>query len=83
MAFLFFLAVFCIDIPNGHCDFVSFVRELLEPKLIGKRLGVYPIAVLMAIYVGIRLFGIGGIVLGPISVLIIYEWMNALTKQAK
>jgi len=61
----------------------SFVRELLEPKLIGKRLGVYPIAVLMAIYVGIRLFGIGGIVLGPVSVLVIYEWMNALTKQAK
>lgn len=61
----------------------SFVRELLEPKLIGKRLGVFPIAVLMAIYVGIRLFGLGGIVLGPISVLIIYEWMNALTKQTK
>ncbi len=61
----------------------SFVRELLEPKLIGKRLGVYPIAVLMAIYVGIRLFGIVGIVLGPVSILIIYEWMNALTKQAK
>ncbi len=61
----------------------SFIRELLEPKLIGKRLGIYPIAVLMAIYVGIRLFGICGIVLGPVSILIIYEWMNALTKQSK
>ncbi len=61
----------------------SFARELLEPKLIGKRLGVYPLAVLMAIYVGIRLFGISGIVLGPVSALIIYEWMNALTKQTK
>ena len=51
----------------------SFVRSLLEPKLIGKKLGVYPIAVLASIYTGIRLFGMTGIVTGPISVLIIYE----------
>ena len=61
----------------------SFLREMLEPRLIGKRLGVYPIVVLTSIYVGIRLFGIGGIVLGPVSVLIIYELTISLTNQAK
>lgn len=61
----------------------SFLRELLEPRLIGKRLGVYPIIVLASIYAGIQLFGVGGIILGPVSVLIIYELTISLTNQAK
>lgn len=61
----------------------SFLRELLEPRLIGKRLGVYPIVILISIYAGIRLFGVGGIVLGPVSVLIIYELTISLTNQPK
>ena len=48
-------------------------RELLEPKLIGKKLGVYPIVIMLSIYVGIKLYGLSGIIMGPISLLIIYE----------
>jgi len=48
-------------------------REFLEPKLIGKRLGLYPIAVIMTIYIGIYIFGISGVLLGPLMLLIILE----------
>lgn len=44
-----------------------FVRELLEPKLIGKRIGVPPLVILLSLYVGIRLFGVWGIIKGPLG----------------
>lgn len=49
------------------------VREFLEPKLIGNRLGIAPVLMLLAIYAGIRLFGVGGIVEGPLALIVIYE----------
>lgn len=51
----------------------AFVREFLEPKLIGKRMGIYPVAVLLAIYTGIKLYGLSGVILGPLSFLLIKE----------
>ena len=37
----------------------SFLREFLEPKLLGGGLGVSPVVVLAAVYLGILLFGAG------------------------
>ncbi len=51
----------------------SLIRELLEPKLVGKDLGISPLAVLMSIYIGVQIYGGVGIVLGPVSALLIYE----------
>lgn len=47
------------------------LREILEPKLMGKELGMKPLYVLMSVYVGIQLFGIGGIILGPVGLTIL------------
>lgn len=51
----------------------NIVREFLEPKLVGKELGVHPLAVIFSIYVGICVYGGAGIVLGPLSALLIWE----------
>ncbi len=48
-------------------------RELLEPKLIGKRIGIAPVFMLLAVYAGVKLFGVGGIVKGPLALIVIYE----------
>lgn len=48
-------------------------RELLEPKLIGKRMGIAPVFMLMVVYAGVKLFGVGGIVKGPLALIVIYE----------
>ncbi len=50
-----------------------FLREILEPKLIGDKLNVFPIVVLLSVFFGIRFFSIGGIVLGPVSFFLIRE----------
>ncbi len=51
----------------------ALTREFLEPKLIGKKMGIYPVVILLAIYSGIKLYGLSGVVLGPFSFLIIRE----------
>ena len=58
-----------------------FVRELLEPRLIGKKIGVSPIAILLSIYAGIKLFGIWGIIAGPLGFVIIYQAYMSLERR--
>ena len=62
-------AVVCVLLYIG----CIFLREILEPRLIGKRVGVSPIAVLVSIYAGLQLFGIWGIVKGPLGFIMIYQ----------
>lgn len=55
------------------------VREILEPKLIGNRIGIKPLYTLIAMYVGVKLFSVAGFFLGPIGLLIIitvYQVIN-------
>lgn len=47
------------------------IREVVEPKLLGGKLGVRPVAAMMAVYVGIQLFGIAGVVLGPLGLILL------------
>jgi sporulation integral membrane protein YtvI len=47
------------------------IREILEPKLIGNRIGIKPLATLVAMYIGVKLFAIAGFFLGPIGLVII------------
>lgn len=51
--------------------FCQIIREVLEPKLVGNRIGIRPLYTLMAMYAGIKLFGIAGFILGPIGLVII------------
>lgn len=46
-------------------------RQFLEAKLIGKEMGLLPFYMLLSMYVGLRLFGIFGFLLGPGALLII------------
>ena len=48
-------------------------RELLEPKLMGKRTGVYPVFMLLSVYAGVKLFGLSGILTGPLSLVVLME----------
>ena len=49
------------------------IREFLEPKIVGKTMGVWPVAVLVSIYAGIQLFGLAGVVKGPLGFVLIYQ----------
>lgn len=49
------------------------IRQVTEPKMIGNQIGMRPIYTIMSMYVGFRLFGVAGFLLGPIGVLIVRQ----------
>lgn len=51
---------------------MSVVRQVLEPKLVSKNIGVHPIFTLIAMYTGFKIIGVIGLLVGPI-VLIIFK----------
>lgn len=51
---------------------MSIARQMLEPKLVSKNIGVHPIFTLIAMYTGFKFIGIFGLLIGPI-VLIIFK----------
>ncbi len=51
---------------------MSIARQILEPKLVSKNIGVHPIFTLIAMYTGFKVIGIMGLLIGPI-VLIIFK----------
>ncbi|NLF80109.1 MAG: sporulation integral membrane protein YtvI [Clostridia bacterium] len=50
---------------------VSGARYILEPKIVGDRVGLHPLAALAAIFIGLKMFGLAGLILGPITLAVI------------
>ncbi len=46
-------------------------RQIFEPKILGKQIGLHPLLTLGSIYVGYSMIGIGGLILGPVIFIII------------
>lgn len=45
---------------------ITVIRQYIEPKIIGHEIGVYPIITLLSMFIGQRLFGLGGLLGVPI-----------------
>lgn len=45
---------------------ISITRSVLEPKFLGRQLGLDPLVTLFALYAGYKLWGIGGMLLAPL-----------------
>ena len=51
-------------------------RQTLEPKILGEQIGLHPLLTLMSLFIGLKIFGFFGIIIGPSLVIIlkaIYE----------
>ena len=64
------------DLRLGIALFVLYViilvvRQLLEPRIVGKNIGVHPIFTLIAMYTGFKISGIIGLIIGPIVLIIL------------
>ena len=46
---------------------IAFIRNIIEPKMVGTNLGLHPLATLFAMIVGLRLFGAVGMFGGPLT----------------
>ncbi len=50
---------------------VMLIRQFIEPKIMGKALGLHPLITLIAAYTGYKVYGITGAILFPIITLVI------------
>ena len=50
---------------------MSIARQVLEPKLVSKNIGIHPIFTLASMYTGFKILGVLGLFLGPILLIII------------
>ena len=48
-------------------------RSILEPRLVGKQLGLDPLITLIALYIGFQVWGIGGMLLSPMVCVVLSE----------
>lgn len=45
---------------------IIIVRQMLEPRILGNQIGLHPIATLMSIFIGLKIFGLFGFIIGPV-----------------
>ena len=57
------------------------VRQFIEPKVVSNKLGIHPIFTLIAMYTGFKLFGVMGLLVGPIALIIIKSIFSTLIDQ--
>ena len=50
---------------------ITVTRQVLQPKILGDQIGVHPLASLMSIFIGFRLFGLLGLIIGPTLVMLL------------
>lgn len=50
---------------------IVVVRQFLEPKLLSSNVGLDPLLTLIALFVGLKLIGVLGIIIGPVAVVIL------------
>lgn len=56
---------------------VIVLRQIIEPRIVGHNIGVYPLVTLAAIYLGLRIFGVIGIFVGPLLVIAFRAFQHA------
>ncbi|MEA4882149.1 MAG: sporulation integral membrane protein YtvI [Clostridia bacterium] len=49
----------------------SAIRQVAEARVMGSSLDLHPLAALISVYVGVRLFGVTGLIAGPIAVVFV------------
>lgn len=57
------------------CAIMLLIRQLIEPRILGKSLGLHPLTTLFAAYVGLQLFGLFGMLIGPAVAMVIKGWV--------
>ncbi len=50
---------------------VFLVRQLAEPKVVSRQIGIHPILTLVGVYIGLKFFGVIGVVFAPVLMLLL------------
>ncbi len=59
---------------------IIFVRQLIEPKIVGKQIGIHPLFTLFGMYLGLQFIGVIGMFLGPLCVVVLKYLLEGIFK---
>lgn len=49
---------------------ITVIRQLIEPKIVSSNIGIHPFITLLAMYIGFKIFGLFGLIVGPVVMVI-------------
>lgn len=58
---------------------ITIVRNVTEPKIIGSKLGIHPVLMLAAVFVGLKIFGGVGVIIVPLGVVVVKSVLESRT----
>lgn len=53
---------------------ILVVRNMLEPRIVGKQIGLHPLATLAALFLGLKLLGLVGLVAFPVALTVLFNF---------
>ncbi|SEB89034.1 sporulation integral membrane protein YtvI [Paenibacillus sp. GP183] len=56
---------------------ILVLRQIVEPKVLASSVGLDPLATLIALFVGLKLFGLVGLIIGPVTLVILSAFYRA------
>lgn len=56
---------------------VILTRQMIEPKIVSQNIGINPLLTLMSMYIGYKVFSIGGMILGPVMLMLVVSFYKA------
>ena len=60
----------------------SLVRQVIEPRIVGKGIGLHPAASLIAMYVGLKAVGVIGMIVAPLLFVIVRNTARTIKKES-
>ena len=57
--------------------FIAVVRQIVEPRVVGRQIGLYPLLTLVSMFIGARLFGFWGLLGLPITLTVLIHLNRA------
>jgi sporulation integral membrane protein YtvI len=46
---------------------IFLTRQIVEPRILSGQIGIYALVTIMAMYIGLKLFGVIGLIIGPVT----------------
>ena len=62
---------------------VGTIDNVLKPKIIGDKAGVHPVVILLGVLGGITVFGLVGLIIGPVILAILVMFLEILREEWK
>jgi sporulation integral membrane protein YtvI len=62
---------------------ILIVRHLIEPRIVGRQIGIHPLLTLLGMYLGLQWIGVLGMILGPICMVLLKAILDGVLKMER